>query len=118
AGTANQRFVEQVYFDLLRRPIDPAGLASWTGWLDEGLSRTQVVAAIQNSPECHALVVEDLYQLVLERPVDGSGLPTWTNFLTRGGTAEQLEAVLLGSDEFFAMHARSKNDRFLPAQED
>src|SRR5260370_236800 len=99
-GTPNQRFVEQVYFDLLRRPVDPTGLVSWTGLLDKGFSRTQIVAAIQNSPEYHTLVVGDLYQLVLERPVDASGQATWVSFLNRGGTAEPLEAVLFGSDAF------------------
>jgi hypothetical protein len=112
-GTPNQRFVQQLYFDLLRRPVDPAGLASWTGWLDRGLSRTQVVTTIQNSAEYHSLVVGDLYQLVLERPVDSLGQATWVNFLSRGGTAAQLEAILLGSDEFFARHGNS--DGFLPA---
>src|SRR5207248_5376760 len=72
-GTSNQRFIEQVYFDLLRRPADSVGLTAWTGLLDKGLSRTQVVAAIQSSSEYHALVVGDLYQLVLQRPVDPSG---------------------------------------------
>jgi hypothetical protein len=112
-GTPNQQFVEQLYFDLLRRPVDPTGLASWSGLLDKGMPRTQVVAAFENSPEYQGLVVGDLYQLVLGRPVDSSGQSTWVNFLSRGGTAQQLETILLASDEFFAQH--SNTDGFLPA---
>ncbi|HLJ93748.1 MAG TPA: DUF4214 domain-containing protein [Gemmataceae bacterium] len=114
AGTPNQRFVEQVYFDLLRRSVDPTGLAAWSALLDKGTSRTQVVAAIQNSSEYHALVVGDMYQLVLQRAADPSGLATWVNFLNAGGTAEQLEAVLLGSGEFFASHGGTTQE-FLAA---
>jgi hypothetical protein len=115
AGTPNQRFVEQLYWDLLRRPVDSSGLTSWTGLLDQGLSRTQVATAIQSSGEYHTLVVGDMYQLVLGRIVDPSGLTAWVSFLNQGGTAEQLEAILLGSDEFFAVHGSDNNQGFLPA---
>ena len=114
-GTPNQRFVEQLYWDLLRRPVDAAGLASWSGLLDQGLARTQIATAIQNSPEYHTLVVGDLYLLVLGRTADASGLTTWVNFLNQGHTAEQLETILLGSEEFFVTHGSANNQGFLPA---
>jgi uncharacterized delta-60 repeat protein len=114
-GTSNQRFVEQLYWDLLRRPVDTAGMVFWTGLLDQGLSRMQVVAAIQNSPEYHTLVVADLYQRVLGRTTDPSGQAYWVSFLDRGGTAEQLEAILLASDEFFVRHGGNNDRGFLPA---
>src|SRR5262249_19465758 len=114
-GSPNQRFVEQLYWDILRRPVDSSGLASWSGQLDQEMSRTQVVTAIQSSPEYHGLVVRDLYTLVLGRAVDTSGLTTWVSFLNQGHTAEQLEAMLLGSDEFFVLHGSDNSQGFLPA---
>jgi uncharacterized delta-60 repeat protein len=114
-GTPNQRFVEQLYLDLLQRPVDASGLASWTGMLDQGVSHAQVITAIQSSLEYRTLVVGDLYQLVLGRAVDASGLSTWVSFLNRGGTAEQVESFLLGSDEFFAAHGSDITQGFLPA---
>jgi len=114
-GLPNQRFVEQIYWDLLRRPVDSSGLAAWTGPLDQGRSRLQIVTAIQSSPEYHTIKVQDLYQLVLGRTPDASGLATWVSFLNGAGTAEQLEAILLGSAEFFVAHGSDNNAGFLPA---
>jgi uncharacterized delta-60 repeat protein len=114
-STPNQRFVQQLYWDLLRRPVDSSGLAVWSGQLDQGVSRTQVAAGIQSSAEYHTLVVSDLYKLVLGRTVDASGLTTWVSFLNQGNPAEQLEVTLLGSDEFFATHANQDNQLFLSA---
>src|SRR5207245_694545 len=61
-GTPNERFVAQVYLDLLNRPVDAGGLASWTGALAGGLGRTQVVVAIEASQEYDTDLVESFYQ--------------------------------------------------------
>jgi uncharacterized delta-60 repeat protein len=111
---ANQRFISQVYLDLLQRPAEPAGLNFWSGLIDQGMSRTQVVLQIENSPEYHALEVQRLYGLVLGRAADPSGQTAWASFLNQGGTAEQLEASLLASAEYFT-RAGGTSDRFLEA---
>src|SRR5262249_22662569 len=98
---ANQRFLSQVYLDLLQRPIDPVRQASWSNALAVGMPRTQVVSAIENSQEYHPLEVQYLYGFLLRRPPDPGGLATWINFLNQGGTQQQLEARFLGSDEYF-----------------
>jgi uncharacterized delta-60 repeat protein len=104
SGTPNQRFVTQLYLDLLVRPVDPSGLTFWSGLLDQGATtRTEVVQAIENSPEYRTDIVEHLYGRVFRRAVDPSGSKTWGDFLARGGTAEQLEAILLGSPEYFGI---------------
>src|SRR5439155_3314820 len=46
-GAPNQRFVEQLYWDLLQRPVDASGLGSWSGMLDQGVSHTQIINANQ-----------------------------------------------------------------------
>jgi uncharacterized delta-60 repeat protein len=104
-GTENQRFVQQLYLDLLGRPVDPSGSSFFTGLLDQGqATSSQVVLGIEGSAEYRALVVTNLYNLLLNRVVDATGLQAWTSFLAAGGTSQQLEAALLGSDEYFALH--------------
>jgi len=106
-GTANQRFVDQLYHDLLHRPADPGGLAFFTGLLDQGMTRSQVALAIEGAPEYHGVLVESLYGQYLGRAADPGGLTDGVNFLAQGGTTPQLTAFLLGSDEYFANHGRS-----------
>src|SRR5262249_51988640 len=50
-GDANALFIDQVYRDLLGRLADATGLTAWQGALAQGMTRTQVVAAIENSIE-------------------------------------------------------------------
>jgi hypothetical protein len=111
--TPNQRFVTHVYLDLLRRYPDAAGMASWIGLLNQGVSRTQVVQMIEGSQEYHADEVQYLYGFVLGRPADPLGMSIWRGFLDRGGTAEQLEFILLGTDEYFAGRGGGSNTNFL-----
>jgi uncharacterized delta-60 repeat protein len=107
-GTPNQRFVQQVYLDVLARVADSEGLAFWSGLLDRSLAnRTQVAAAIESSHESHTLVVQALYRRLLLRPADPSGQATWTSFLDQGGTVENLTAIFLGSDEYKGLNFRS-----------
>jgi Domain of unknown function (DUF4214)/Domain of unknown function (DUF5122) beta-propeller len=113
--TPNQLFIAQVYPDLLHRPVDPTGLASWSGLLDRGMSRVQVIAQMQATQEYHTIVVDDLYSRILGRAADSSGQTGWVNFLHQGGTDEQLQALFLGSDEFFAKHGSNNSQGFLPA---
>jgi hypothetical protein len=97
-----QLYVSQVYVDLLQRPVDSAGLASWTQQLNQGLARTQFIHLIEASQEYRSDVVQALYHQVLGRGVDPAGLASWVNFLGQGNSADQLEIILLGSAEFFA----------------
>jgi uncharacterized delta-60 repeat protein len=109
----NQRFLTHVYLDLLGRLPDPSGQASWTGLLNQGATRTQVVQMIEASAEYQSDAVQYLYGYVLGRAADSTGMSGWSNFLAQGGTAEQLEANLLGSDEYFAGRGGGNNNSFL-----
>jgi sugar lactone lactonase YvrE len=110
----NQSWLSQVYADLLHRPLDPSGLATWSSLLNQGVSRTQVVHFIQSSLEYRTDVVEALYSSLLNRPADASGLNAFTALLGKGGTAQQVEAAILGSAEYFQLHGGS-NSSFLSA---
>jgi FG-GAP-like repeat/Domain of unknown function (DUF4214)/FG-GAP repeat len=102
-------FLRQVYLDLLGRPLDPAGQASWGNLLALGVPRSQVGLQIEQSAEARRLVVDNNYRRFLGRPIDPSGL---ANFF--GVPDVQLQAALLGSDEYF-VRAGSTNEGFLQA---
>jgi hypothetical protein len=109
-ATHNQRFVAQVFVDLLNRPVDPAGLLFFGGLLDAGLStRTQVAQTIMSSLEFRVDQVTAAYQLVLNRIPDPVGLNAFVSFLNAGGTLEQLKVGLAGSPEFFALAQSDTN---------
>jgi len=112
---ASQAFINKVFEDMLHRNADSGGLASWEAHLNQGMSGTQVVAAILASPEGLVNQVTGVYAKVLHRLPDPSGLNTFTTFLARGGTLTQLEATLLGSQEYFVVHGAGSADGFLEA---
>src|SRR5262249_24609424 len=111
----NQHFVENIYPELLRRPVDPTGLQTWTTELDQGVSRTQIVQQIQHSNEYHTDVIQGLYDKLLNRAVDPSGLQTWSAFLAKGGTTEQLQAIIMGSGEYYMRRGGSTTGGWLQA---
>jgi len=113
-GTPTQRFVNNVYLEVLGRVAEPAGLATWTALINTGnTSRSQVVAAIEASTEARTFLVQSLYNKFLLRPADAIGLNGFSGFLQGGGTIAQLKAVIFGSDEYFQSIAGGTNDAFL-----
>jgi hypothetical protein len=114
-GTPNQRFVSEFYHDLLGRPVDPSGLATFAGMLDSGTPRQTVIQIIEHSLEYKTKQVRDLYNRYLHRAADDSGLTTGLAFLAKGGTVEQLSAFLVGSQEYFQTRGGGTNQGFLNA---
>ncbi len=114
-GSLNQRFVAQLYLDLLGRTADEVGLSGFTQFLDRGGSRQAVAQAILGSAEYRTVVVQALYQQFLKRVADPVGLGAAVTFLSNGGTVAQLKAVLLGSDEYFQTRGLGTHAGFLTA---
>jgi hypothetical protein len=114
-GTANERFVTQLYVTLLQRQPEAAGLASWVGDLDHGVSRAQVVRGFEQSLEWRTDQVEALYHQFLNRDADPSGLDTYVHYLGMGGTVEQLKIILTSSPEYFMVRGGGTNEGFLTA---
>jgi uncharacterized repeat protein (TIGR01451 family) len=117
-GTANQRWLSEVYRDLLGRAIDPLGLANATNALNMGVSRFQIVSAIESSLEYRMKFVNHLYFTLLGRLADPLGMQisldilAGRSFLGGEPTVEQLKAMIISSDEYFAKHG-STNSNFL-----
>jgi hypothetical protein len=107
--SANQKYVAQLFRDLLQRNADAAGLAGFAGFLDHGGSRQQAAQIILASPEYRGLVVNGIYESLLHREADAGGLQGFVNFLGTGGTIEQVQALIAGSDEYFLLHGATNN---------
>ncbi|HEV3342539.1 MAG TPA: peptidylprolyl isomerase [Pirellulales bacterium] len=113
--SSNQRFVIQVYHDLLGRNAEPAALQYWPTLIAGGQPRSAVVLDIEESQEYHNDVVNGLFQLYLHRAADSAALSGGSAFLAAGGTPEQLSADLVGSPEYFQTRGGSTNLGFLNA---
>ena len=100
-GGTNQGFLEAMYQDVLRRPIDSGALASDQLYLAQGGSRSLLALSVTTSVEASQLFVEDAYETYLGRQADPGGLAYYTQSLQTGSTYEQVIAALVGSPEFF-----------------
>jgi uncharacterized protein (TIGR03118 family) len=113
--TSTERFVGQLYNDLLGRPVDAAGLAFWTGLLKQGTTRLQVVSSIESSGEYRSEQVRNLYSQFLHRGVDSAGMGFFTGVLASGGTVEQVASMIAGSQEYFQARGGGTTNGFLTA---
>jgi len=101
SGSTNGSWLNAVYMDLLGRPIDSSGTASWTSALSSGASLTQVAYAIDTSNEEYNHNVLFYYEQFLNRATDPGGLATWVGAFQSGATDQQVIAGILGSQEFY-----------------
>ena len=56
----DEDFVRCTYLSVLRRPADPAGLATYLGQIRAGTEKEQLIAAMANSSEAQALLADRL----------------------------------------------------------
>lgn len=102
APSAHERYVTQVYNDLLRRAPENGGLAYWSGRLDQGEDRAAIAALLTRSAEYYQTnVIKPAYRQFLGREPDALGLDYWTAQLQAGLTDEAMQAGFLASDEFY-----------------
>ena len=115
--TPNDRYIAQVYLDLLGRAVDEVGMQVWAGQLNVGVPATTVVFSIQHSAsnEFQTGAIKTLYEYYLHRAPDSNGLLAALGLVDSGGTYEQLAAVLTGSPEYFQNRGAGENRGFLTA---
>ena len=102
-STPNQYYIAQVYQDLLLRNSDAAGLAYWSGQLDNGAPRGSIANSLDHSAEYFQTnIIKPAYQQFLGRQSDQAGLDFWTSQLQGGLTDEQMQAGFIASNEFYA----------------
>jgi hypothetical protein len=113
--TPTQRFVAQVYFDLLHRQADYAGLSSWTNFLNNGSSPATFVADIEASTEYRQDMVAALFEQYLHRGPDAGGLANFTNALAAGATDQQVATALAASGEYYQNRGQGTIAGFITA---
>ena len=79
-----QSVVRALYQDLLGRPVDSSGLATWTALLGRGVGQPALVASLTRSGEYVQRRVRQAYTDVLGRAADAGGLATWTREIVAG----------------------------------
>jgi hypothetical protein len=97
---SDQAFLQQLFLDVLGRPIDSGGAAGFGAALAGGESRATVLGELLGSAEYSAWQVEPvirLYHAALARMPDYAGLQNWSNALHAGtltltGAADQFAA--------------------------
>jgi hypothetical protein len=105
----NTAFVTLAYNNILNRAPDPASLAQWVAWLNNGTyTRAQVMYQFIISPEFNARILNRLYANMqyigfLRRVGDPNGLNGWTNWLANGTfTLDQEVNGFITSPEYLA----------------
>jgi hypothetical protein len=107
-----------MYENLLSRPVDPSGMATWSGLISGGGSPAQAVFAIEMAAPQHEFWLTQIrqsYQTLLRRQADPVGLSASMSSLVAGGTIEQMQASILGSQEYFQSEGGGTNQGFLTA---
>jgi uncharacterized secreted protein with C-terminal beta-propeller domain len=97
-------FLNQIYEDVLNRPIDPGSQFYWGSLLHQGVSRAAITQQIEGSTEGLTNVIGGLYQHLLGRGTDTGGQQFWLGYLAAGHSANDLRAQLLGSQEYLTSH--------------
>ncbi len=100
-STANQRFVNNVFLDLLGRPVDAASLPLLAGLLDQGVSRLQFVNAVEQSPEYLQRLVNEAFSLGGQAAPPAPVLNFLTAFLQNGGSDLALLAITGATPQAF-----------------
>jgi uncharacterized protein (TIGR03118 family) len=114
AGTADARWINEIYGDLLNRNADPGALVWWSGQLAAGVSRTQVVAQIEAGAEYQGDEVQAIFETYLHRSADPGAIVFGTQYLATH-SVEQFNALVVGSPEYYQTRGGGSNDGFLNA---
>jgi Ig-like domain-containing protein/uncharacterized protein DUF4214 len=101
-GPSNDRFINQLYTDLLGRAADAAALSTFNALLTGGGTHNDVATAILASAEYRQKLLTDFYSIFLHRPVSAAEVSFWMPAFGAGMTDEQIEAQITASPEYFA----------------
>jgi uncharacterized secreted protein with C-terminal beta-propeller domain len=107
-----ERFIKQIYQDVLHRDADVPAVQTWGGVLSQGTTRATVASDIVDSTETRYTAIENLYQQLLGRQAEATGLNGWLAYLGQGHTLADIETAILGSQEYFD-HQGGTNTAFL-----
>lgn len=101
--SSDSAFIDELYIDLLGRPADAVGKATWLAALGAGVSRADIVRGFLRSDEATNGLVDVYYLHYLNRDADDAGRSGFAGQLQAGKGAEALILDFLGSDEYEAL---------------
>ncbi|SFD83265.1 DUF4214 domain-containing protein [Massilia yuzhufengensis] len=93
---ASTAAISSTYQSALGRTPDAAGLQFWQDKAAQGVSQSEILDAIKNSPEAK---IAELYQSTLGRAADGTGLSFWTDKANSGVPLSEIALAIAGSKE-------------------
>ena len=102
-GPSNDRWINQLYTDLLGRPADAAALSTLNGLLTGGATRASVASVVLASAEYRQRLLTDFYSTFLHRPISAAEVSFWGPAFASGMTDEQIESQIIASPEYFAL---------------
>jgi hypothetical protein len=108
-GPSNDRWINQLYIDLLGRPADAAALSTLNALLTGGATRNSVALVVLTSAEYRQRLLTDFYSTFLHRPISAAEVSFWAPAFASGMTDEQIEAQILASPEYFALGGSSNS---------
>lgn len=116
ASAGSQAIITQAYPGLLNRPVDPSGLATWSGLINQGFAPAVAALGIETatSQEWNEVQINQLYSIYIGRAPAPGDASTWLGFLNGGGTYHQMVILISSSDEAFTL-AGGTNDAWLGA---
>jgi hypothetical protein len=103
SGPSNDRWINEIYIDLLGRPADAAALSTFGGLLGSGTSRIAVASSVLISTEYRQRLLTSFYSTFLHRAPSAAEISFWLPAFAASLTDEQIEAQIIGSPEYFAI---------------
>ncbi|HEY8718355.1 DUF4214 domain-containing protein [Pengzhenrongella sp.] len=101
AATRADRYITQVYGDLVGHAPDASSLLSWETALVGGTPRIAVANALTVGTEYRTGLVNNTYQHYLNRAADATGMTTWLSRIASGYTIQQMESGFTVSSEYY-----------------
>ena len=131
-ATTDAQFVTLLYNNVLDRNPEPAGLATWTTALANGMSRERVVLGFSESQEFRKTTAPEtlgasraglqadwaddvyrLYRATLDRPPEAAGLLHWSGQMAAGMTPLAAAAGFVASREFQQRYGATTDAQFV-----
>ena len=103
SGPSNDRWINQIYIDLLGRPADAAAISTFGAALTGGATRASVVLSVLGSAEYRQRLLTDFYSTFLHRPITAPEVSFWMPAFISGMTDEQIAGQIAASTEYFAL---------------
>lgn len=101
ADNNNGGFLVALYLDLLNRPITPDEALLLSTWMEQGITRDDVIFLVMNGWEYRSNEVQGIISAFLRRPASDIEIAFWTAAFLSGLAADDFTILVLASDEYY-----------------